>query len=83
VPGADVSDVEAIAQHQLDALRVTTSTVTVTPDPLTQAADEVTVTVSIPVANNSWIIPKFTSGMTIQSTATLGTERYRGIPTGP
>jgi hypothetical protein len=82
VPGATVADVEAIAQQHLDTLNVTTSTITVTPDPLTSAADEVTVSVSIPVAENSWMVPKYSNGMTIQSSTTLGTERYRGIPGG-
>ena len=80
VPGATATDVKAAAQQQLDALNINTSTVVVTPDPLTSAANHVTVSVTIPVAENSWIVPRFSNGMNIDSSATLGTERYRGIP---
>lgn len=80
VPGATVADVEAAAQQMLDVVSVGTSTIVVTPNPLTNAADDVTVTVNVPVADNSWMVPKFSNGLTIQSSATLGTERYRGIP---
>ncbi|MCA9215970.1 MAG: pilus assembly protein [Planctomycetales bacterium] len=81
VPGASVDDVKAAAQNQLDILRVNTSTVVVTPDPLTTAADSVTVTVTVPVAENSWLVPRFSDGLSMESSTTLGTERYRGIPT--
>ena len=80
VPGATVAEVEAAAQRMLDVVGVGTSTVVVTPDPLTTDADDVTVSVTVPVAENSWMVPKFSNGLTIQSSTTLGTERYRGIP---
>ncbi len=82
VPGATVAEVEAAAQQMLDVVSVGTSTIVVTPNPLTTAADDVTVSVSVPVAENSWMVPKLSNGLTIQSSTTLGTERYRGIPGG-
>jgi Flp pilus assembly protein TadG len=79
VPGATVAEVEAVAQFHLNAVQLTAATVTVTPNPLTAASDTVTVQISVPVAPNSWVMPNFSSGMTLDASSTLSTERYQGF----
>jgi Flp pilus assembly protein TadG len=79
VPGATVDEVTAKAQQLLAIVRIQSSTITVTPNPLNDDSDEVTVTIDVPVANNSWLIPQFGAGLVIRGTSTLRTERYRGF----
>jgi Flp pilus assembly protein TadG len=79
IPGANESEVAAAAQAHLDAVRLTGATINVTPSPLTESADDVTVEVIVPVAANSWGVSNFGLGLNLRASATLGTERYRGF----
>ena len=79
IPGANVTDVATAAQRHLDAVGLSGATINVTPNPLNDLADDVTVQVIVPVGSNSWGVPEFTTGLNLNASATLGTERYRGF----
>jgi hypothetical protein len=79
VPGASVDEITAYALAHLSAVGATGATVEVTPSPITEDTDQVTVQITVPFDQNSWIIPTFAAGAQIQRSSTLRTERYRGI----
>lgn len=79
VPGAAISEAEAAAQQILAAVGVTTYTINVTPDPITDETREVTVAIDIPYAQNAIVVPWFTGSANVHSESTLHTERYGGI----
>ena len=75
VPGATVADANAEATRLLNVFGVNTFTLTVDPNPITLAADRVTVSIDIPAAQCGWITPMFTNSLTIHAGSTLLTER--------
>ena len=79
VPGATRADVEAKANELLAIVGTRNASVEVLPANLGAAADEITVRITVPTADNGWVVPKFTGNTILSSTATLRTERYRGI----
>ena len=81
VPGQTATQVQNHATQYLTNLGIHTPMITVNPNPILDNTDEVTVTVSISMNSNSWVTPMFTSGATLTRSATLRTERYRGIAT--
>lgn len=60
--GATVTDVKLAAQGHLDAFGIEGATVSVSPDPLTDAARLVEVVIDVPVASNAWTVPKIFKG---------------------
>jgi len=67
VPGASAAEVEAEARRLLDLVGASNNvTVTVQDD-----GNRVTVSISIPVDQNSWGLSRFSSGMTIAKSCTL------------
>jgi Flp pilus assembly protein TadG len=78
VPGATAAEMTAHAEQHLSAVSASGATVQVTPATVDEQTDTVTVQVSVPMDQNSWITPMFTSGSQIEGTCTLQTERYRG-----
>ncbi len=75
VPGATAAEAITEANRILSVIGVRGATVTVNPAVLDDSAAQVTVSVSIPISQNSLIIPTFTGGMNLQSQSTLRTER--------
>jgi Flp pilus assembly protein TadG len=73
-PGATAANCEAAAQSMLDIIGVVNSTVTVTPGVIQPSTEEVTVTVSVPLATNSYILPRYVSATTLQASITLPRE---------
>lgn len=59
VPGATVADVEATADLIMTAAGATNIQVDVVPAVITEDIEELTVTVTLPVAGNGWITPIF------------------------
>ncbi|MCA9246996.1 MAG: pilus assembly protein [Planctomycetales bacterium] len=78
LPGASKQEVQQAASDVLDLLNVQKYTVSVSPNNITHSTKDVTVTVTIPVANNAWIAPMFASGMVITKEITLARERSTG-----
>ena len=75
VPGATAAEAIAKASNLLDIVGARSAQITVTPSPLTTDTKEVTVAINIPLNRNGLVVPKFTRGKAIQSSATLRTER--------
>lgn len=76
VPGATASTASAAAKVNLDTALLTGAVITVTPSNITNTTPEVTVNVSVPLAQNSWLIKLFfTNGTTINRTCTLTREK--------
>jgi Flp pilus assembly protein TadG len=75
VPGASVAEATAKATTLLNIVGARGARVTVSPDPVTAATDEVTVNIQIPMDQNGLIVPRFTGNTTIDVRSTLRTER--------
>lgn len=76
VPGATADNCRDSAQTVLNSISASGSTITVTPSVITKDTPKVTVAVTVPVANNSWVIPVFFAGKSIASSMTLERERF-------
>lgn len=75
VPGGSVADAIARANGILNIVKAKGATITISPNPVTTATKEVTVTVDLPMGKNGLILPKFTKGTVLHSVSTLKTER--------
>jgi Flp pilus assembly protein TadG len=75
VPGATETEARVKAEKLLNIVGTRGATITVTPNPLTVASDEVTVNIQIPMNQNGLIVPRFTSKTVIEASSTLRTER--------
>ncbi|MEM9826384.1 MAG: TadE family protein [Planctomycetota bacterium] len=74
ISGASANDVRTAAQVHLDALDIRDAVVEVTPATIQEETTLVSVSVTIPMAQNSWGVPNFlTTSLTGRST--LLTER--------
>jgi Flp pilus assembly protein TadG len=81
VPGADAEAVESLASDYLDnVLNAKGYSVEVSPNPITEDVNEVTVTVGVPLSQNLWASPVYGKTAVVTASSTLRTERYRGIP---
>ena len=76
VPGATAADCRSAAQAVLNSVFARDATISVTPTVITQDTSEVTVAVTVPVNNNSWVVPVFFANKTISSAMTLKRERF-------
>ncbi len=74
VPGGSRTAAETAANSTLAAAYVKNTTVTVEPATITEATESVTVTVSVPLNSNSWIVPNFTKNMVITRSCKLNRE---------
>ena len=77
VPGATVADANAEASRLLSVFGVSTFTLSVNPNPITLAANRVTVSIDIPAGQCGWITPMFTNSQVIHAGSTLFAERDR------
>lgn len=76
VPGATANDCRVAAQNVLNTVRVSGATINVTPPAITQDTAQVTVSVTVPVNNNSWVAPLFFKNKTLTNSMTLRRERF-------
>jgi Flp pilus assembly protein TadG len=72
--GATVADVQNRARSFLQASWISNASVTVAPDPITQATAQVTVTISVPLNANGWGPSRFFLNRTLTSTITLNRD---------
>ncbi len=77
VPGATAADATAEANRLLNVVGARGARVAINPARITRLTDAVSVTIDIPLDQNGWVVPRFTSGRTLTSTSTLRTERVR------
>ncbi len=75
VAGAKSQDAISMANSLLAANRLKSTTVTVSPTDINEETPTITVTVEIPVAQNSWLPPFWFQPSKIVSEVTLITER--------
>jgi Flp pilus assembly protein TadG len=74
VPGATADDVRTAAAQILDSIFVVGYTVTVTPAVIERTTPQVTVDITVPIAANSWITPRFCTSSTMTRSFTLQRE---------
>ena len=87
VPGAVIAEGEAEANNILGLLGTQGATVTIVPRDMSNTIqteiDEdtaiVTVDVSVPMAQNLLFLNRWTSGVTLQRSCTMTTERFAGF----
>lgn len=75
VPGATATEATSKANSILNVVGTRGATVTITPPVLGPDIPTVNVRIDIPLSNNGWIVPKFTSGKTLTVQSTLRKER--------
>ncbi|QEG00298.1 TadE-like protein [Stieleria maiorica] len=75
VPGATAAEAEQVAQLLLDNAGLTLADIHVTPVDITDETALITVEVSIPVNENSWIAPSQFANFVVSSEVTLMCER--------
>jgi Flp pilus assembly protein TadG len=74
VPGAKAKDVKDAAGGMLAAIGVRGAQIDVEPNAIQADTPEVTVTISVPLDNNSFIAPRYFLGKTLTKTCTLTRE---------
>ena len=74
VPGGTANDAEQTAQQLLTTLGLTRTDISVTPRNIRPDTEEVTVTVSVPLDDNTFIPPVFVGGHTVVRTLTMRRE---------
>ena len=62
VAGANANNVKLVAEDHLAVMGIGNATVTVNPSNITDETELVEVSVSVPMAGNSWITPSFFGG---------------------
>ncbi|PAY20881.1 transporter [Rhodopirellula sp. SM50] len=75
VPGATAAEAEQVAQQLVDDAGFSLVDIQVTPTDITDETALITVSVSIPVNNNSWIAPSQFANFVVNSEVTLMCER--------
>jgi Flp pilus assembly protein TadG len=76
VPGATAANCRTAAQAVLNSISASGATINVVPSTITKDTPQVTVEVTVPVNNNSWVFPVFFEGRNISSSMTLNRERF-------
>jgi Flp pilus assembly protein TadG len=79
VPGATADDVKAVARQTLDAVKAYGANVSVQPPVLSKNVREITVSVTVPLAQNGWVIPRFVKDKQLTKSYTLARENSQGI----
>jgi Flp pilus assembly protein TadG len=82
VPGATAEDCKAAARVVLNSISARVATVNVTPSVIQPDTEEVTVSIDVPINQNSWVVPFFFEGMTVSTEMTMRRERF-GTTTVP
>ncbi len=75
VPGATAAEAIAKANSILNTVGTRGARVTINPTTLGPEVDTINVQIDVPLNQNGWIVPKFTSGRTLTAQSTLRTER--------
>ena len=75
VPGATSAEAVAKANSLLNVVSTRGATVTVNPAILGPETEEVVVTIDIPMSQNGWFLPRFSTTKTIRSQSRMKTER--------
>jgi len=76
VPGATADDCRTAARSVLNTVSVNGGTINVVPAVISPETTQVTVSVSVPINNNSWVVPLFFKDKNIANSMTLRRERF-------
>jgi hypothetical protein len=82
VPGATAADCEAAARVVLNSISARVATVEVSPSVIQPDTNEVTVSINVPINENSWVVPFFFKDMSVATSMTMRRERF-GTSTVP
>jgi Flp pilus assembly protein TadG len=74
VPGATSKDVQSQVANILDSVQIQGATVTISPTAIANSSPTVTVTVSIPIGDNTWVPLKFLRDTQMEAECTLRRE---------
>ena len=74
IPGATAQDAEDAARFILNAIGTQSATVNVSPNPITNSTETVTVDIEIPMSDNGWITPVFFGGYKIKRSCKMNRE---------
>jgi Flp pilus assembly protein TadG len=77
VPGKTVADAQARANLVLASTNATKATVTISPDPITEATEKVTVRITLPLSDVGLFFKYFSPDYTIESVMMLDHENAR------
>ena len=77
IPGSTAAEAQQEAEQILNSLGLTAVSVQVTPSTITNDTEEVTVRVTVPLDDNSFIPNQFVSGMSVQRELTMVREGVR------
>lgn len=83
VPGATAQDATKRAQQVLSAIGTRSANIVVTPSQLTAQSPTISVDISVPLDDNSWVVPNFLRGIILERTFTLARENVTLAPDGP
>jgi Flp pilus assembly protein TadG len=76
VPGATADDCRTAARNVLNTVSVSGAAINVVPAVITQDTSQVTVSVTVPINNNSWVAPLFFKDKSLTNSMTLRRERF-------
>lgn len=79
VPGGTNAEATTAANNILKTFSIKGATVTVTPNPITEATAQVTCQVSAPASSSMWGTPRFFSGKVLTGKSTLIAERTTSL----
>jgi len=74
IPGATADQCREVCMRELSAIGVNTASITINPEEITDDTTQVTVSVSVPVGENGYMLAKYFLGKTVEKTATLQRE---------
>lgn len=86
VPGATVQEGIDRANSILAAMGATNATITISPNPITEATEKVSVRVNLPAVGNTWAVSLFSKNLSFESETKLLTERgpmQQAVALGP
>ncbi len=81
VPGATAQEVEGAAQQVMDAILTNNAQITVSPTVIDEDTPDITVSIVVPINDNSWVTPFFFEGQNVTNSMTL--RRERGLNVNP
>ncbi len=76
VPGATADDVRTVTTNVLSSAFASSYTISVAPETISSDAPDVTVSIALPVAANSWVSSFFFADSTLTRSCTLRREKY-------
>ncbi|MEZ6094610.1 MAG: pilus assembly protein [Pirellulaceae bacterium] len=74
VPGATSQEAIDVAETVLSTVGVNVSSVEISPAIIDADTKQVTVTITVPLADNSWVVPKYLSNIELEESCTMTRE---------